>query len=123
MDDDVDLVPEITRTHFEEAFRDARRSVSDNDIRKYESFARSLVQSRGFGGQFKFPDARPAAPALPSAPAPTGAPTTSAPAPAPAPAPAAPSAPAEQLLSSSVVPSAVPPPSAFEEKEDDDLFG
>jgi transitional endoplasmic reticulum ATPase len=30
--------------------------VSDADIRKYEMFAQTLQQSRGFGGNFKFPD-------------------------------------------------------------------
>jgi len=44
-----------TRDHFEEAMKFARRSVSDSDIRKYEVFAQQLQQSRGFGGQFKFP--------------------------------------------------------------------
>merc|ERR1719453_159941 len=52
-----DLVPEITRAHFEEAMKFARRSVSDNDIRKYEMFSQTLQQSRGFGSQFKFPEA------------------------------------------------------------------
>ena len=33
----------------------ARRSVSDADIRKYEMFAQTLQQSRGFGNNFKFP--------------------------------------------------------------------
>ena len=33
----------------------ARRSVSDNDIRKYEMFSTQLQQSRGLG-TFKFPD-------------------------------------------------------------------
>lgn len=51
-----DPVPEITRAHFEEAMRFARRSVSDNDIRKYEMFAQTLQQSRGLGTNFKFPD-------------------------------------------------------------------
>merc|ERR1719478_1792260 len=51
-----DLVPEITRAHFEEAMKFARRSVSDNDIRKYEMFSQTLQQSRGFGSQFKFPE-------------------------------------------------------------------
>lgn len=32
----------------------ARRSVSDNDIRKYEMFAQTLQQSRGFGGNFRY---------------------------------------------------------------------
>lgn len=51
-----DLVPEITRGHFEEAMKFARRSVSDNDIRKYDMFSQTLQQSRGFGGNFRFPD-------------------------------------------------------------------
>ncbi|CAF4651979.1 unnamed protein product, partial [Rotaria magnacalcarata] len=36
--------------------KSARRSVSDNDIRKYELFAQTLHQSRGFGSQFRFPN-------------------------------------------------------------------
>lgn len=56
MDED-DPVPEITRVHFEEAMKFARRSVSDNDIRKYEMFAQTLQQSRGFGNTFRFPGA------------------------------------------------------------------
>ncbi|GLD60852.1 atherin isoform X1 [Lates japonicus] len=54
MDEDFDPVPEIRKDHFEEAMRFARRSVSDNDIRKYEMFAQTLQQSRGFGN-FSFP--------------------------------------------------------------------
>jgi hypothetical protein len=42
-------VPEITKAHFEESMKFARRSVSDADIRKYQSFAQTLQQSRGFG--------------------------------------------------------------------------
>ncbi|KAJ3037089.1 hypothetical protein HDV00_002096, partial [Rhizophlyctis rosea] len=56
MDEDEDPVPEITRAHFEEAMKFARRSVSDNDIRKYEMFAQNLQQRLGFGGSFKFPE-------------------------------------------------------------------
>ena len=52
-DDDYDPVPEIRRDHFEEAMKFARRSVTDNDIRKYEMFAQTLQQSRGFGGNFR----------------------------------------------------------------------
>lgn len=37
-EDEVDPVPEITVAHFEEAMKFARRSVSDNEIRKYEMF-------------------------------------------------------------------------------------
>ncbi|XP_033636320.1 transitional endoplasmic reticulum ATPase [Asterias rubens] len=54
--DEDDAVPEITKAHFVEAMRFARRSVSDNDIRKYEMFAQTLQQSRGFGGSFSFPE-------------------------------------------------------------------
>ncbi|OAJ44724.1 transitional endoplasmic reticulum ATPase, variant [Batrachochytrium dendrobatidis JEL423] len=53
--EDEDPVPEITRAHFEEAMKYARRSVSDNDIRKYEMFAQNLQQRLGFSGSFKFP--------------------------------------------------------------------
>ncbi|XP_067928334.1 transitional endoplasmic reticulum ATPase-like [Watersipora subatra] len=55
MDDEEDLVPEITRRHFEEAMKFARKSVTEADIRKYELFAQTLQQSRGFGGNFRFP--------------------------------------------------------------------
>eukprot|EP00727_Mastigamoeba_balamuthi_P000471 m51a1_g10420 putative cell division cycle protein 48 (776) ;mRNA; f:913-4569 len=51
-----DPVPYITRAHFDEAFRFARRSVSDADMRKYEMFAQTLVQSRGIGSDLQFPD-------------------------------------------------------------------
>ncbi|KAB7494979.1 Transitional endoplasmic reticulum ATPase TER94 [Armadillidium nasatum] len=54
--DEEDPVPEITREFFEEAMKFARRSVSDNDIRKYEMFSQTLQQSRGFGTNFRFPD-------------------------------------------------------------------
>lgn len=33
----------------------ARRSVSEQDIRRYDMFAQNLQQSRGFGS-FKFPE-------------------------------------------------------------------
>merc|ERR1719311_963010 len=51
-----DPVPEITKAHFEEAMKFARRSVSDYDIKKYEMFSQTLHQARGFGNQFKFPE-------------------------------------------------------------------
>ena len=35
----------------------ARRSVTDMDVRKYEMFATTLQQQRGFGSDFKFPRA------------------------------------------------------------------
>ena len=72
VDDEEDLVPEITKKHFEESMKFARRqrirntksifiicssirSVSDNDIKKYEMFSQTLQQSRGFGTNFRFP--------------------------------------------------------------------
>ncbi|MCO5561671.1 hypothetical protein L7F22_015292 [Adiantum nelumboides] len=59
-EDEVDEVAEIKAAHFEESMKYARRSVSDADIRKYQAFAQTLQQSRGFGSEFRFPD-RPAA--------------------------------------------------------------
>merc|ERR1711910_292954 len=56
VDDDDDPVPEITKKHFEESMKFARRSVSDNDIKKYEMFSQTLQQARGFGNNFRFPD-------------------------------------------------------------------
>jgi len=55
-EDAEDPVPQITREHFEEAMKFARRSVSDQDIRRYEMFSQNLQQSRGFGNNFKFPE-------------------------------------------------------------------
>ena len=40
-DEEEDPVPQITREHFEEAMKYARRSVSDQDIRRYEMFAQA----------------------------------------------------------------------------------
>lgn len=53
-DEIVDPVPEITKAHFLEAMKYARRSVSDSDIRKYEMFAQKLQSSRSSGEEFKF---------------------------------------------------------------------
>jgi transitional endoplasmic reticulum ATPase len=35
-------VPELTRKHFEEAWRAARKSVTDVDLTKYENFKRKF---------------------------------------------------------------------------------
>ena len=66
--DDEDQVPEILPAHFEEAVRNARRSVSDRDLAQYSSFAQTLQQSRAqlnSGGTslstFQFPAAQAAA--------------------------------------------------------------
>lgn len=69
VEDAVDPVPCITRAHFEEAMKYARRSVSDNDIRKYQQFATNLQQSRGLGSDFAFPVAAGGAGAAAPAPA------------------------------------------------------
>lgn len=67
--EDEDMVPEILPKHFEEAVRNARRSVSDRDLAQYSSFSQTLQQSRSqlnaAGGSlstFSFPqNNRPAA--------------------------------------------------------------
>merc|ERR1712187_372314 len=59
MDEDVeeeDPVPELTRAHFEEAMKSARKSVSDVEIRRYEAFAQSMKNSGG-SSFFRFPSA------------------------------------------------------------------
>lgn len=57
MEEDLeDEVAEIKAVHFEESMKFARRSVSDADIRKYQVFAQTLQQSRGFGTEFRFPE-------------------------------------------------------------------
>lgn len=43
---DDDLVPDIMPKHFEDAVRNARRSVSDRDLAQYGSFAQNLQQAR-----------------------------------------------------------------------------
>jgi len=62
--EDDDLVPEIVPRHFEDAVRNARRSVSDRDLAQYSSFAVGLQQSRsqlttggGSLATFQFPRA------------------------------------------------------------------
>lgn len=58
---EVDSAPkapaELTRAHFEEAMKTARRSVSDNDVRRYENIKATIHSARGFGQQFRFPTA------------------------------------------------------------------
>jgi transitional endoplasmic reticulum ATPase len=56
MDEEVeDPVPELTKRHFEDAMQVARRSVSDVEIRRYESFAQQM-KNTGPGAFFKFPE-------------------------------------------------------------------
>merc|ERR1711991_719592 len=68
MDEETDEVPEILPAHFEEAVRNARRSVSDRDLAQYSSSAQTLQQSHAqltSGGTslstFSFPGAHQAA--------------------------------------------------------------
>ncbi|KAL3677464.1 hypothetical protein R1sor_027412 [Riccia sorocarpa] len=65
MEEDEEEIAQITAAHFEESMKFARRSVSDADIRKYQAFAQTLQQSRGFGTEFRFPD-RPTAASAPA---------------------------------------------------------
>lgn len=59
MDEDLEEeMAEIKAAHFEESMKYARRSVSDADIRKYQAFAQTLQQSRGFGSEFRFAENR-----------------------------------------------------------------
>jgi transitional endoplasmic reticulum ATPase len=53
-----DAVPTLLPRHFLEALRNARRSVSDADMRKYELFQHTLKESRGIGS-VNFPDLPP----------------------------------------------------------------
>ena len=53
--DDEDPVPRLTKAHFEEAMRTARRSVSDVEIRRYEAFAQQMKNSGG-SAFFRFPE-------------------------------------------------------------------
>lgn len=45
-----DFLPELLPRHFEDAVRQARRSVSDRDLAQYQSFATSLQQTSPFAG-------------------------------------------------------------------------
>mmetsp|Transcript_12904 Transcript_12904/g.11693 ORF Transcript_12904/g.11693 Transcript_12904/m.11693 type:complete len:810 (-) Transcript_12904:65-2494(-) len=63
--EDEDSVPEILPRHFEEAVRNARRSVSDRDLAQYSAFSQTLQQSRsqlnssgGALNTFSFPQAQ-----------------------------------------------------------------
>jgi transitional endoplasmic reticulum ATPase len=61
MDTGVDPVPEITRAHFAEALRYARKSVNESDVRKYEMFAQTLATARGsLTNNFEWPANNPA---------------------------------------------------------------
>ncbi|KHC67689.1 cell division control protein 48 [Candida albicans P75010] len=52
--EEEDPVPYITRAHFEEAMKTAKRSVSDAELRRYESYTQQLQASRGQFSSFRF---------------------------------------------------------------------
>ncbi|KAH3663658.1 hypothetical protein OGAPHI_005059 [Ogataea philodendri] len=49
-----DAVPYITKAHFEEAMKSAKRSVSPTELRRYEAYAQQLQASRGQFSNFSF---------------------------------------------------------------------
>lgn len=53
-EEEEDPVPYITRAHFEEAMKTAKRSVSDAELRRYEAYAQQLQSSRGQFANFRF---------------------------------------------------------------------
>jgi transitional endoplasmic reticulum ATPase len=55
-DEGEDPVPELTKRHFEEAMANARRSVTDVEVRRYEDFAQRMKNSGG-SSFFRFPTA------------------------------------------------------------------
>jgi transitional endoplasmic reticulum ATPase len=58
MGDEVDPVPVINRSHFEEAFSAARRSVTISDLHKFEEFRKKFdpVYAKKVGGSDNAPD-------------------------------------------------------------------
>ncbi|CEP62380.1 AAA family ATPase CDC48 LALA0_S05e04346g [Lachancea lanzarotensis] len=52
-----DTVPYITREHFSEAMKTAKRSVSDAELRRYEAYSQQMKSSRGQYTNFNFGDA------------------------------------------------------------------
>jgi len=63
----ADPVPEITRKHFEEALRNARRSITGSDLQRFEVFRRKFDPNFGNGQtaggqQFNWPTANGVAP-------------------------------------------------------------
>jgi transitional endoplasmic reticulum ATPase len=54
IDSGSDKVRQITRAHWEEAFKTARASVSQSDVAKYKAFADKMQSSRGWGGEFQW---------------------------------------------------------------------
>ncbi|SCU92561.1 LAMI_0E11034g1_1 [Lachancea mirantina] len=55
-EDAEDTVPYITKQHFAEAMKTAKRSVSDAELRRYEAYSQQMKASRGQFGNFSFDD-------------------------------------------------------------------
>lgn len=49
-----DTVPYITKEHFAEAMKTAKRSVSDSELRRYEAYSQQMKASRGQFSNFTF---------------------------------------------------------------------
>jgi transitional endoplasmic reticulum ATPase len=56
VEDDEDEVYEITKAHFEEAMKYARKSVKPEELRRFEMFAKQLEAQTGDIRNFKFPE-------------------------------------------------------------------
>lgn len=56
-DQEPDPVPYITKEHFSEAMKTAKRSVSDAELRRYEAYSQQMKASRGQFSNFNFNDA------------------------------------------------------------------
>ncbi|CCE61403.1 hypothetical protein TPHA_0A03260 [Tetrapisispora phaffii CBS 4417] len=54
--EEVDPVPFITKEHFAEAMKTAKRSVSDAELRRYEAYSQQMKASRGQFSNFNFGD-------------------------------------------------------------------
>lgn len=56
-EEEEDAVPYITKEHFAEAMKTAKRSVSDAELRRYEAYSQQMKASRGQFSNFTFDDA------------------------------------------------------------------
>ena len=56
-EEEVDPVPYISKEHFAEAMKTAKRSVSDAELRRYEAYSQQMKASRGQFSNFNFGDA------------------------------------------------------------------
>ena len=54
MEEQPDPVPYISKLHFEEAMKTAKKSVSPSELRRYEAYAQQIQSSRGQLSSFKF---------------------------------------------------------------------